>query len=200
MPMTSSTKPVTRFVILALGVTLTFSAALAQIIAPPTLPAEPSTTPTAPTAVPTTLPATTPTTLPSAERVLENLLQQAPANPVIAPTGTNPTATPLVPGVAPNQPTVKRVREGQFVWNRTGRLVKEEKTGQWLFAFEADGKEMKDPPMGLLPSMNLEQMERLSDGGVKAVRFKISGQVTEYHGKNFLLVTAVQTVRDMNQF
>ena len=84
--------------------------------------------------------------------------------------------------------------------SRVGRLVKDDKTGQWMFAFEADGKDMRDPPMGLVPCRYLEAMERLSDDGKKPVKFRVSGEVTEYHDKNFLYVQFMQVVRDLNQF
>jgi len=148
-------------------------------------------------------PATAPATQ-SAESVLENLLHQPPSNPV-TPTNTtsgpaNPVVTPAGTAAAPNVPEAMRLREGQFVWNRIGRLVKDDKTDQWMLAFESDGKDMQDPPMTLLPSRLLMSMEQATDNGKRPIRFKVSGQVTEYHGKNYLLVTFMQTVRDLNQF
>jgi hypothetical protein len=108
--------------------------------------------------------------------------------------------TPAGTAAAPNVPAETRLREGQFVWDRIGRLVKDEKTDQWMLAFEADGKGMADPPMTILPSRLLMSMEQATENGTRPVKFKVSGQVTEYHGKNFLLVTFMQTVRDLNQF
>ncbi|MEI8196876.1 MAG: hypothetical protein WCI73_13330, partial [Phycisphaerae bacterium] len=117
-----------------------------------------------------------------------------------SPISGNPTVVPAVPGVAPAQPPVLRLREGQSIFDRVGRLVKDEKTQQWLFAFESDGKEMKDPPITLVPSKMLEAMEDASAKGTKSIRFKISGEITEYHGKNYLYIKFMQTVRDLNQF
>lgn len=150
---------------------------------------------TAPTPAPTTPAATQ-----SAESVLQNLLHPAPAVPSAALISVNPTVVPPVPGVAPAQPPVVRLREGQNVYNRIGRLVRDEKTQQWLFAFESDGQEMKDPPISLIPSKMLEAMEDASAKGTKPLRFKISGEITEYHGKNYLHIRFMQTVRDLNQF
>jgi hypothetical protein len=57
---------------------------------------------------------------------------------------------------------------------------------------------MADPPMPLLPSHLLMSMEDASDKGTRPVKFKISGEVTEYRGKNFLYVRYMQAVRDFN--
>ena len=141
-----------------------------------------------------------PTTLPTSETILQGLLHQPPSSPVIPATAASTVTLPAAPGVAPNQPPVLRLREGQNVWNRVGRLIKDEKTGQFLFAFESDGKEMKDPPIGLIPCRMLEAMEIASDNGSKAIKFKVSGELTEYRGKNFLYIRFMQSVRDLNQF
>lgn len=167
---------------------------------------------TAPTTVPATQPAPaatapgvvlTPTaSAPSPQAIIDKLLDthNTSATPVLPATNSSPMAVAVAPAVAPNPPATTRLREGQFVWSRVGRLVKVEKTNDWVFAFESDGKEMKDPPMGLLPCKMLEAMQNNSGQGKISVRFRVSGQVTEYQGKNYLLVTYMQVVRDLNQF
>jgi hypothetical protein len=191
----------------ALGVALVAGSALAQetglsisgpgpgaTTQPTTRPA--TTAPATPSAVPP--PATQPTT---PDAAMEDLLHNAPVAPLAAPVRSGPAIlTPALPGVAPQQPAITRLREGDHIWNRTGRLLRDEKTAQWVFAFDADGKQMQDPPMFILPSRMLKVMEQATDEGRKAVRLKISGDVTEYEGRNYLLVSAVQTVPDLNQF
>jgi hypothetical protein len=113
-----------------------------------------------------------------------------------------PTPTERVPvaeAVAPNEPAALRLREGVSVYNRVGRLVKDEKNGGMLFVFDGDGKEMYDPPMGVIPSRNLAVMESASQGGTRAVKFRVSGEITQYRGKNYLYPKVVQVVRDLNQ-
>ena len=138
---------------------------------------------------------------PSADTALTNLLKTPTAAPV-APPATLPSPPEVMPaasGVAPGQPAVNRLREGQPLWNRVGRLVKD-KTGEgYMFAFESDGKALADPPMGLLPCRMLEQMETVSEKGTKPVKFRVSGQVTEYHGQNYLLVSFEQAVKDLGR-
>ncbi len=173
-------------------------------ITPPSAPAAApaATEPVAPIATPA--PATQPqaATAPATpDRLLENLLHHTPAAPE-TPTVSGP-AVPSAPApgieAAPNAPVVSRIRDGQYITRRTGRLVKDEKTGQWLFVFDADGKDMKDPPMVILPNLYLQSMEQMTEKGTKPIRFNISGEVTEYQGKNFLLIHFVKTERDYNQ-
>ncbi len=186
-----------------LGLTLLVSpvlVSLAQITIEP-----PPSTATAPASAPATAAAPTvsapaPATLPTAENVLENLLHSKPAATPINPApAASATAIPPLEAVAPNEPKVTRLREGTFIWNRVGRLVKDEKSETWIFTFDADGKDMSDPPMAILPSRMLMAMEEASDKGAKPIKFKISGEVTEYRGKNFLLIKFMQSVKDLNK-
>jgi hypothetical protein len=169
-------------------------------LTPPPPPATaPATAPSLPTA-PATLPPVTPPTAPaSAENVLQQLLHDAPL-----PAGSAAAASgPASPSTAPADGAATqsaRLREGDDLSGRVGRLVKDEKSGQWMFVFEADGKELQEPPIGLIPCRYLEVLEKLSANGTNSSKFKVSGKVTEYHGKYFLYLSYVQVVRDLNQF
>jgi hypothetical protein len=195
----------TRFGFVAAVLGLATVAAWGQMSIEPPAPAatEPSPAPAAlpPVAVPpTTEPAST---QPSAQNVLEGLLKDKPTStvPDVAPTGLSAsrTAQPPVTESAPTTPKTNRVREGEFIWNRVGRLEKDEKTGSWFFAFEADGQNMQDPPMTLIPSRLLGAMEGASTEGTQPTRFKVSGEVTEYNGKNYLWVQHMEILRELNK-
>jgi len=191
-------------VLAAVVVGLSAAAVLGQMsIEPPA----PTTDTSSPATQPSAPPATA-TTVPSASNVLEGLLKDKPDNG--AATTTPPTVTggdtpAAVSGVAEVAPTASttgkanRIREGEFIWNRTGRLAKDEKTGNWYFSFESDGKNMQDPPMDLIPSKFLMAMEDASGAGTQPLRFKVSGQVTEYRGKNYLWVQHMEILRDLNK-
>jgi hypothetical protein len=92
-----------------------------------------------------------------------------------------------------------RQREADTVEGRAGRLVRDVKSGEELIAFDSDGREMHDPPMGVIPCKALEVMEDATDGGIKPVKFRLSGEVTQYRGKNYLYVRAFQVVKDLGQ-
>lgn len=139
---------------------------------------------------------------PSAQSVLENLLNTRPtaiAPAPVPPAGATASAETRPGAIAPDQPAVNRIPEGGFVYNRVGRLTKDEKTSEWIFVFDADGKNLKDPPMGMVPSRMLMAMQKASDNGTKATKFRVSGEVTEYEGKNYLYVKDQRIVQDLNQ-
>ena len=143
--------------------------------------------------------ATAPATLPTAENVLEELLH---SKPTVAPVAAHPSTEPALPALdspAPGEPKAKLMRERDTFERRIGRLNKDEKSGNWVFSFDADGQDMKDPPLIIVPSLMLEAMEKLSEGGNKPVKFRISGEVTQYKSRNYLIIRYAQVVKDLNQ-
>jgi hypothetical protein len=116
----------------------------------------------------------------------------APAVPV------KPDTRPLVVPAAPNVPQTQPMAQGNAITNRIGRLVRDAKTGVELIAFDADGRAMADPPMGVLPCKYLAVIEDGTDYGNKPLKFRVSGEVTTYRGKNYLYLKFVQQVRDIN--
>jgi hypothetical protein len=101
-------------------------------------------------------------------------------------------AAPIIPAAAP-------LTESSVVSNRVGRLVRDPKTGVELIAFDADGRRMADPPMGVVPCKYLAVLEDATQGGNKPVKFHVSGEVTTYRGKNYLYLRYVGVVLDLNQ-
>jgi hypothetical protein len=91
--------------------------------------------------------------------------------------------------VAP--PSRKLWPDGYRLVDRPGRLVREE--DYWVYSFESRGRGTPELPIRLLPNRLLEDMEIISAGGTKSVVFVISGEVTEYHGVNYLLVEKLLT-------
>ncbi|NLX07469.1 MAG: hypothetical protein GXY33_20195 [Phycisphaerae bacterium] len=138
------------------------------------------------------------TTQPAAKDVLNRLLDDRPP---VTPPKTTPAQEPSQTGGTFQPPTLtgpgrddregghKLLPEGFFVADRRGRLTR---SGElWMFVFEADGKTMGDPPIALLPNSWLEKMEADMAASPEATIFRISGEVTTYHGKNYLLLRKV---------
>ncbi len=140
--------------------------------------------------------------------VVDQMLQKLQKNPMIEPAQrTNPTAPssspllsptpkvevdPKVIGVAPGLPRPQLRREGEFVVNRRGRLVRSPNGKDLLFVFDADGKQAQEPPMIIVPCQILQSMEDLVlERGDKVV-FLLSGQVLTYRGSNHLLPTMMK--------
>ncbi|MEM8782272.1 MAG: hypothetical protein AAGE65_05375 [Planctomycetota bacterium] len=102
------------------------------------------------------------------------------------------TAQASPPGAAVNPGTAgtasgELVREGEFVLNRVGRVVRSSDRREVLFAFEADGPGLAEAPMGILPSRLRTFMEdAVATRGDSAV-FVVSGRVTQFRGANYLL-------------
>ena len=96
-------------------------------------------------------------------------------------------------------PPANMIREGSYVVDRTGRLTKSADGQQWEFTFDADGKTMQDPPLPILPNLNLAAMESAVSTASRDLRFRVTGMVTEYKGKNYILLEKVVVVPDVTQ-
>jgi hypothetical protein len=74
--------------------------------------------------------------------------------------------------------------EDKRLVDREGRVIRE--GADTVFVFDNG-----DTPIVLLPNRKLQRIEVLSDYGRKPMRFRISGRVTEYRGRNYLLASKV---------
>ncbi len=87
------------------------------------------------------------------------------------------------------------IREGTYIIDRLGRLTRTT-DGQPQFTFEADAAAMKDPPMTILANLKLMVMENAVKQAQHDLRFRITGVVTEYNGKNYILLEKMVNVPD----
>ena len=156
---------------------------------------------------PATAPATAPTTEPAArsltaEQMFSRMLRPSPsvARPLQpTPDGPAPDKTSGVGGVAPGAPTLNVLREGTYLVDRVGRLNRTSDGSQAEFTFDSDGKTMKDPPVLILPNLKLMSMENAVSSANRDLRFRITGMVTEYRGRNYVLLEKVVVVPDPTQ-
>lgn len=135
---------------------------------------------------------------PSAAEILRELSRDSgdTPRPVILPSrpgqdrtsAIDPTALPvnavgaLVPKLYP---------DGYRIVDRPGRLTRE--GDYYTFSFESRGQGPVEPPVRLLPNRLLEDMEIVTSGATKPVVFLVSGEMTAYHGINYLLVQKLLT-------
>lgn len=125
------------------------------------------------------------------EEIKRELLRDDPVSPLIRAAESNQDLVlPTMEAAAP--PKGKLLPEGSFIVNRLGRMIRAEHGGNWLFAFDSDGDAQQDPPMVLLPSRRLEQMEKLAQERGDALQLVVSGKVLVYHKRNYLLPTIVK--------
>lgn len=135
---------------------------------------------------------------PSPEEILKELSRQGDAapRPVIPPARPGQTVRKTVDASAlpPNTiapPTPKLFPDGYRIVDRPGRLTRE--GDYYTFTFESRSQGTPELPIRLLPNRLLEDMEIVSEGGTKSVVFLISGELTEYHGVNYLLIQKLLT-------
>jgi len=145
----------------------------------------------------------------SAEKVLDDLLGLRKDNLVVEPDSreirqVEPARTgeevggnsdlDAVIGVAPGGRKPELRREGEYVINRRGRVVRSPSGNQMIFVFESDGKDTSDPPMILHPCRNLQIIEEMiAERGDRLV-FVVTGQVFAYRGVNYMLLTSFRQV------
>ena len=136
---------------------------------------------TASTFAQTTRPTTRPTEPPNPDLMLRQLLSPArpsakPLEPVDFPQEKDQTSRMAV---APKVESQNLVREGSYILDRIGRLTRTA-DGQAELTFESDGFALKDPPIIVLPNL----------------KFQIAGMVTEYNGRNYILLEQVVQKQD----
>ncbi len=150
-----------------------------------------------------TRPTTQPSTQPSGDQVLDDMLKPLPADRgrsvQTPPTGVAIDRTSGSGALAPNAPAVRVVREGTYIIDRIGRLARTPDGSQAEFAFESDGKGLKDPPMIILPNQKLAMMEGAVIQANRDLKFRATGMVTEYHGRNYILIEKVTVLSQEGQ-
>jgi len=97
--------------------------------------------------------------------------------------------------VSPNVELEPLLPEGAYLVDRSGRLVKQGRW--WTFVYEDRGEVVRSRPMRVLPSQLLETMEYASQDGTGDMIFVVSGEITEFHGVNYLLLRKVLIQRDL---
>ena len=150
---------------------------------------------------------TQPTTRPSGPLPASEMLNQmlrAPTGGTVQPlqpipNPPPPDATTGSAAVAPGATTQPVIREGTFLIDRTGRLTRTADGQNWEFTFEADGRGMADPPVIILPNLKLMQMEQALKNSNRDLRFRVTGMVTEYNARNYLLLEKVVVPPEVTQ-
>jgi hypothetical protein len=158
------------------------------------------------TVSPTTRTVISSTTRPSqlsAEEMLRQMLQ--PANQGSAPLKPVPNEPPPVDAtsgtaaVAPRASTQPTQPDGSPFYDRVGRITRTA-DGKFLeFTLDSDSGPMTDPPMYLLPNHELQMLEDLVNNSYTDMKVRVSGEITEYRGRNYLLILQWTQVQDVTQ-
>jgi hypothetical protein len=172
--------------------------ALTQSEPPP--PPEAATQPSTPAA---SRPATPATGQASAtadpDDLIRRLLQERPGKPVLLPPESDAKVEPL-PSVSPAVAKQLPQAFGSMVADRTVYLSTDANTGWSTVRFIADNT-LLEQPIRLLPCQLLVRAKDLSATKLgRNVRLRVSGELTRYKGKEYLLLRNVITEREMHQF
>jgi hypothetical protein len=137
---------------------------------------------------------------PPPEQTIDRLVgQQAPGRP-IRPAESGQTDRTSGPGaVAPDAPPQALLREGTFLIDRTGRLSRSADGQWWEFSFIVDGQTLRDPPVRVLPNLKLMSMEDALTSTNRDLTFRITGILTEYRGRNHILLEKVIVVPESDR-
>ena len=147
--------------------------------------------------------ATRPAGRQSAEEMLSQMLRPAsqaarPLQPVADGGGGVFNRTTGANAVAPGAPTLPLLPEGTNIYDRVARLAKTT-DGQWELTLESDGRVMQDPPLLVLPNRALTSMERAMANNDADLRFRVSGELTEYNGRNYILIQRAPVIHQVTE-
>ncbi len=137
---------------------------------------------------------------PSASDVLAQMLAQEITSAVISV--ETPMAEPVqAESVGPvlDDKTVAPISYGMVVW-RLVRVIPAN-DGQWTeVRFEADNT-LQEPPIRILPSKLLARAQKWTNAAKgQTVKLRVTGQITQYKGRAYLMLRNVILERDMGQF
>ncbi|MGA3065795.1 MAG: hypothetical protein ABSF29_02995, partial [Tepidisphaeraceae bacterium] len=145
-----------------------------------------------------------PTTNPaSADQMLNEMLSSDTTTepPLPRPQSSLTDSTSGSAAVSPTAPVLSVVREGSQIIDRTGRLTHTPDGRQSEFTFDSDGSALQDAPLLILPNLKLESMENAVAGTNRDLHFRITGLVTEFRGRNCILLEKVVVIPDnLQQF
>ena len=139
----------------------------------------------------------------SAQSVLRNLLSHHISRPVQQLVTIPPmrTAKPIPDLPQPiGDLRLPALREGSYIWNRPGRLLFNRPLDEWIFVFQSDGEGLEEPPLIMLPCHLLQRMETRSAHQGTEIKFRVSGKITQFKGRNYLFTTYVEVAHNLGRF
>ena len=118
--------------------------------------------------------------------------QTAPSTRSSTDSTTRPSMVlePVKEGTTQPAAPEAQYREGTFLVDQIGRLTHNKK-GEPIFVFEKGGKTVQ---VTLMANSDLARMEDAAVAGVEP-QFRVTGMMTEYRGKNYLLIDRVVLVQ-----
>jgi len=168
---------------------------------PPKPPPGPAAAP-APAPPATSRPAT-PTTAPSSDDVFRRLMAEKVGRPVLVPTAA--AKVDATPSVAPGPSRELPPDRGSMVVDRVVRVVPEGGSGGpagwWVARFESDNT-LAEPPARLLPCQFLQAAQEGAGTRLSPAepRYRLTGEMTVYRHRRYVLIRKLLPDRDMGEF
>jgi hypothetical protein len=163
---------------------------------PPEPATQPSTSAASHPATPTTAEASATA---DPDDLIRKLLQERPGKPVLLPPESDAKVEPL-PSVSPAVAQQLPQAFGSMIADRTVYLSTDANTGWSTVRFIADNT-LLEQPIRLLPCQQVVAAKDLSATKLgRNVRLRVSGELTRYKGKEYLLLRKVVREREMRQF
>jgi hypothetical protein len=152
----------------------------------------------------TTRPASTQPARQSAEEMLTQLLRPTtqaakPLQPIADGGGGVVNRMTGSGALPPGAPQLNLLNEGTVIVDRVGRIARIADGQNWELTLESDGRVMKDPPMLVLPNKMLTAMQQAVISQSADIKFRISGEVTEYNNRNYILIQKAAQIAEITQ-
>jgi hypothetical protein len=135
----------------------------------------------------------------SADQMLNKMLSENGQPTGLSPASAEPSAdrTSGSGALPPKAPVLNVLRERSQVFDRVARISKSPDGTEEQITLESDGTSMQDPPLILLPNLKLIALEAASAD--RNARFRVTGMVTEYRGRNYILLQKVVVMSDSDR-
>ncbi len=128
------------------------------------------------------------------------LLKDDPGRAVRVAPAPERTKTENVRSVAPAGDKPFSHGKKDLVVDRIVRIIKSQDGDWWEAHFQSDNT-LREPPLRIHPSLMLVRAKSLSRAmGLADLKLRISGQITYYRGRRFLLLRKLLKQRNMGQF
>lgn len=132
--------------------------------------------------------------------LIAEMLRDRPGRAVRTTPAPRRSAEENVESVAPAGQTPFSPGKQDLVVDRVIRVIRETEGEWWLARFESDNT-LREPPLRILPGLRLEWIKMtMEESGKADMLLRVSGEVTYYRGRRYLMLRKVLHQRDMGEF
>jgi hypothetical protein len=136
----------------------------------------------------------------SADQMLKAMLSADKPSAPARSTADSPSkdSTSGSGALPPNAPIVTVLPEQAQIFDRVCRLGPCSDGLHEQLTFDADGSTLRDPPLIVLPNLKLVDLEKAA-GDQHSTRIRATGMVTEYRGRNYILLQKIVVMADSDR-